>query len=174
MTPAGRGAIEALGVVVGASAAWMLWIRPSPNFTWDEWTTTETGLPNTPGLKDRIEIIAASWAILEPLRTYAGPLRITSGHRTEEVHAAIGATSTSSDHVEGAPGAAADIYDWDGEMTNEDLAAWLWSNRTDLGLLDQVIVEHHTGHLHIGTRITGARGQFRQTSDGNTYSDWSI
>lgn len=174
MTQGQRQALEALGITAAGVAGWMLWVRPSPNFTWDEWTTTSTGLPNSPGIKDRVEIIAASWGVLEKLRTYSGPIRITSGHRTEDVHEAIGATSTSSDHVEGADGAAADIYDWDGEMSHEDLAAWLWSNRADLPLLDQVIVEHHTGHLHIGTRLSGARGQFRQTWDGNSYSDWSI
>ena len=172
MTPAQRGTLEALGITAGSIAVWLLYVRPSPNFTWDEWTTTETGLRNTPALKDRIEIVAASWGVLEKLREYSGPLRITSGHRSHEVNEAVGGSATS-DHAEDADGAAADIYDWDGDLSHEDLASWLYENRDRMGLLDQVIVERHTGHLHIGTRLFGARAQFLQTDDGVNYEGWT-
>ena len=172
MTPAQRGIAEGLAAAAVGLVGWTLWVRPSPNFTWSEWTTTSTGLSNQPGLKDRIEIIAASWGVLEKLRQFSGPLRITSGHRSHEVNEAVGGSSTS-DHAEDADGAAVDLYDWDAELDHEALATWLWENRAALPLLDQVIVERHTGHLHIGTRIHGARGQFKQTSDGATYSDWT-
>lgn len=149
-----------LGLAGAAAIAYMA--RPSKHFSWAELTTTNTGLPNNPNLMQayRLKILALS--ILEPIRAQFGPTRVNSAFRSTEVNTAVGGSKTSA-HMYGE---AADL-EWD-DYSADDVAAWLYE-QTDLPL-DQVIVERHTGHLHIGM---GGRREFLETSDGKSYSAWA-
>ena len=159
-------ALAAVAAGAGLGLWWLL-RRPAPNFTWEELTTTSTGLDNTPTLEDRIRLIYLARRVLQPLRTAAGPLRTTSAYRSQSVNDAVGGAALSF-HRRG--------LGWDGYSaegwTNEDLATYLYS-REDLPLAE-VIVEEHTGHLHIAADLDGAPGSRKFLSyDGNTYSSWT-
>ncbi len=106
--------------------------------------------------------------VLEPLRALCGnvPITVTSGYRSVTVNSAIGG-STTSDHMQGL---AADLYV--SGLSNEDVAALLAGPGGASIPWDQVIVERHTGHLHIGAGPRQRR-ELLQTSDGATYTDWS-
>lgn len=171
LSPVQRGLAEGAAVALAGVGAWIWFVQPSPNFTWDELTTTTYDLDNTPGFGDKLRLIKLSWTMLEPLRMQFGPIRVTSAFRSPEVNAAIPGSSTSS-HMEGN---GADIYVWDNSASNEDMARWIYDNRSRFPFMDQTIVERHTGHLHIAQAPNLAsaspRGQFLQY-DGATYTDW--
>jgi hypothetical protein len=174
VTDAQREAAAAIGLSLGSIGAYGWWIRPSPNFSWIELTASDTataqGIDNTPGVTEKIGLIGLTWQVLEPLRSQFGPIRVTSGYRTAELQNAINPASSKSSHIDGK---AADIYS---DATHEEMAAYLYQNRDQYPTLDQVIVEYHTGHLHIGigpnTASSTARGQFLYTLDGVSYFDW--
>ena len=173
LTPAQRGLAEGFGAALAGLGAWVWWLQPSPHFTWAELTTTETGLPNKPNAREKFKLIRLAWTVLEPLRSQFGPIRVTSAFRSEAVNEAVGGSATSSHR----DATAVDLYDWDAKASNEDIAGWLWENRARFPSLDQVIVEHHTGHLHVGTAPNSVtdtpRQSWKQTWDGNSYSSWS-
>ncbi len=159
-------ALAAVAAGAGLGLWWLL-RRPAPNFTWEELTTTSTGLDNTPTLEDRIRGIYLARRVLEPLRKAAGPLLVSSGFRGPQVNAAVGGAEKSYHRRM----VAVDLYSQEG-WTNEDLATYLYS-REDLPLAE-VIVEEHTGHLHIAADLDGAPGSRKFLSyDGNTYSSWT-
>lgn len=173
-----RGRLEDL--TDAASAAWgtdML----SEHFSLAELTTTgqrdgadEDGdgntterAPNVPTAAHRANLAFLAGSVLEPLRALWGgrPVRVTSGYRSAAVNAGAGGSSTS-DHPKGL---AADVY-VDG-LTNAEAAELAYTGGEGIPF-DQIIVEHHTGHLHIGAG-TAQRRQFLQTYDGVTYSAWA-
>ena len=159
----------ALALFAGGAGIGLWWLlrKPSPHFTWEELTTTSTGLDNTPSLEDRIRGIYLARRVLEPRREAAGPLLISSGFRGPEVNAAVGGAEKSFHRRF----LAVDLYSQEG-WTNEDLATYLYS-REDLPLAE-VIVEEHTGHLHIAADIDGAPGGRKFLSyDGSNYRTWS-
>ena len=141
--------------------------RPSEHFSWEELTTTSTGLPNNPSQGQRLQLLRLADQVLEPLREEFGPIQVTSAYRSPAVNAKIGGSPTSA-HMEGR---AADLYASQG-ATHEQMATWLLSRR-DLPLR-QVIVERHTGHLHVEMQREGPpyRRQFLQTLDGRSYFPW--
>ena len=141
--------------------------RPSTLFSLEELTTTNTGLSNVPGTTARANLERLANQVLEPLRERFGPILITSGYRSPAVNAAVGGVS-NSDHLNGT---AADLYAQDGTPATT-LAAWLFDSSLPI---EQVIVEWHTGHLHLAMDTGGApyRRSFKQTFDGRTYEAWS-
>ena len=148
--------------------------RPSENFTWDELTTTNTGLPNDPPLPARFQLLLLAREILQPLRGEFGPIRITSAYRSPavngQVNGAGGVCERSSRNTKCSRhtnGSAADLYS---QATHEEMATWLYNQ--DLPLAE-VIVERHTGHLHLARRTSGDKpAAFLQTSDGKSYTSW--
>ena len=106
--------------------------------------------------------------VLEPLRALCGnvPITVTSGYRSLAVNTAIGGSATS-DHMQGL---AADLYV--SGLSNEDVAVLLAGPGGASIPFDQVIVERHTGHLHIGAGPRQRR-ELLETSDGTTYTAWS-
>ena len=174
MTDAQREAAAAIGLTVGAIGGYVWFVRPSPHFAWIELTASDTataqGIDNSPGIPEKIGLLGLTWQVLEPLRSEFGPIRVTSGYRTAELQAAINPASSRSTHIDGK---AADIYS---AATHEEMAAYLYQHRDQYPTLDQVIVEYHTGHLHIGTgpntASSTARGQFLYTLDGVSYFNW--
>lgn len=160
LTKRGRGLAED---VTDAASAAMGEEMLSDHFTLKELTTTSTGLNNTPNEEQLANLRALAVDVLEPLRAMVGdtPIRVSSGFRSSAVNKAVGGSKTS-DHM---TGRAADIYV--SGMTNSEVAAVIYDSELPV---DQVIVEHHTGHLHIGAG--GSRREFLQTYDGATYSEW--
>jgi len=144
--------------------------QASPHFSWAELTTTSTGLANTPGAGQRANLERLAVKVLEPIRGQFGPIRITSAFRSSAVNRAVGGTvSPPSSHLDGR---GADLYATQG-ATADQIARWLY---TQSGLpLRQVIVEHHTGHLHAEMQADGPpyRRQFLETQDGRSYFPWT-
>ena len=140
---------------------------PTAHFTLEERTTTNTGLPNVPSRAQKANLALLADKVLEPLRAQFGPLRITSGFRSPAVNSAVNGSSTSS-HMDGF---AADLYSMAGKSA-ATMAAWLYGQ--PLIPLRQVIVEKHTGHLHIDMQPPGEafRREFLETSDGRNYEPW--
>ena len=163
--------VRTAGLVGMALVVWWLFRskRPSAHFSLEELTTTNTGLPNVPTSSARANLDKLANQVLEPLRERFGPILITSGYRSPAVNAAVGGTvNPPSDHL---TGTAADLYAQDGTPATT-MAAWLYDSSLNL---DQVIVEFHTGHLHIAIDTGAApyRRSFLQTFDGKTYEAWS-
>jgi hypothetical protein len=154
--------------IAGAVALVPLFVRPSPNFSWAELTTTSTGLANEPDVTERARLIRLCWLVLEPLRSVVGPLRVTSAFRSKAVNDAVGGAAMSYHRQ----GLAADLYDADGEYNNGAIAGVI--RALDLPV-DEVIVEHHTGHLHVAVSTFGSapKRKYLQTWDGSSYSGWA-
>jgi len=143
--------------------------QASPHFSWDELTTTSTGLDNSPGAGQRSNLQRLALKVLEPIREQFGPIRITSAFRSSAVNRAVGGVPSSS-HLDGR---GADLYATQG-ATADQIAAWLY---TQSGLpLRQVIVEHHTGHLHVEMQADGPPylRQFLETQNGRSYFPWTL
>jgi len=142
--------------------------QASPHFSWDELTTTGTGLDNTPGAGQRSNLQRLAVKVLEPIRDQFGPLRITSGFRSSAVNRAVGGASSSS-HLDGR---GADLYATQG-ATADQIATWLYTQSSIP--LRQIITEHHTGHLHVEMQADGPPylRQFLETQDGRSYFPWT-
>jgi hypothetical protein len=151
----------------GLAVAYLLTRGPSKDFTWEELTTTGTGLPNNPGPADRARLALLAREVLQPIRDRFGPLVITSAYRSAEVNQAVGGASASH-HLKGN---AADLYATSG-ATNEEIAAWVY--RAGLPIRES-IVERHTGHYHLARDVEGipSKAKYLQTSDGRNYTAWT-
>ena len=138
----------------------------SEHFSIGELTRTGTGLDNTPNAEQKANLVRLANEVLEPIRVHYGvPVTVSSAFRSAIVNAAVGG-ATNSYHTRGE---AADIYV--SGKTHEEVAKWLMTN---LSLpLDEVIVEYHTGHLHLalGDSAPGSR-EYMSTLDGKTYSEY--
>jgi zinc D-Ala-D-Ala carboxypeptidase len=78
----------------------------SKNFTLEELTYTNTGLPNVPTEAQIVRLTDLVTKVLQPLREQWGkPIRVNSGFRSEEVNKAVKGAPTSQ-HCKGE---AADI-----------------------------------------------------------------
>tara|TARA_Y100000310_G_scaffold215365_1_gene216315 strand:- start:742 stop:1245 length:504 start_codon:yes stop_codon:yes gene_type:complete len=160
---------SSLGLLAAGAGLGLWWLlrQPSPDFTWDELLATSTGLDNDPTIEDRIRLIYLARRVLQPLRDEFGPLLTTSAYRSEAVNEAVGGSPTSY-HRAG--------LGWDGYSTqgwdHETMANWLYS-QSDLPLAE-VIVERHTGHLHLAADLDGAPGGRNfMDYDGETYTAWT-
>ena len=88
-------------------------MKMSTNFTLSEMissqTATRLGIDNTPN-DDQIENLKELCEkVLQPVRNEFGPVIINSGYRSPKLNAAIGGSSSTSQHC-CLNGAAADIY----------------------------------------------------------------
>ena len=114
-------------------------MRISKNFTLHELTYSSTALrkniDNTPSKEHIFKLRLLVTSILQPLRNAVGPLRITSGYRSQELCVAIG-SHINSQH---AKGEAVDMqYVKRGKMDNMQIFNAIIS----LGLdFDQMILE---------------------------------
>ena len=161
----------AVGCVAGGVLYYMR--RPSEHFTWEELTASTTadqlGLDNTPDLAARLNLIKLAREILEPIRAEFGAIRVNSAYRSPEVNEAIGGSSTSK-HMLGLA-AAITAYDYP-NVTNDDIATWLWDNGYDLPL-EQVITYEDTTHLHVALDLDSPpREEFLVHTYEGTYLPW--
>jgi len=177
MPSADESARAALVVAGAAALALFFFRRPSRNFTWDELTTTNTGLPNQPNIEQRFRLILLARQVLQPLRDEFGPIRVTSAFRSGPVNAAVGGTGGNCVRSEGGKpcslhtaGSAVDLYSMEG-ATAEHMATWLYLH-PEIPIAEAII--EPTGHLHLGRDSGGAPGarRFLQTQDMRTYTAW--
>ena len=142
-------------------------MRISKNFTLAELTKSNTatrlGISNTPDKEGIHKLRLLATELLQPLRNAVGPLRVTSGFRSESLNAAIGG-SNKSQHTKCE---AVDLqFVKRGTMDNMRI----FNAIIRLGLeFDQCILEFggSTAHtdsdnpdwIHISWKITGNRKQ---------------
>lgn len=145
--------------------------RLSPHFRLSELTLTRTGLPNQPdpGAIDALRVLCTE--VLEPWREAVGPLRVSSGFRSEAVNTAVGGVR-GSQH---ARGEAADIV----PLRVPRVQAWsaLLQLIADGLPVDQAIVYETTRHIHVShTTRHAPRGQLlvhvRRGLRGRRYVAW--
>ena len=142
-------------------------MRISKNFTLAELTKSNTatrlGISNTPDKEGIHKLRLLATELLQPLRNAVGPLRVTSGFRSESLNAAIGG-SNKSQHTKCE---AVDLqFVKRGRMDNMRIFNALISQGLEF---DQCILEFggSTAHtdsdnpdwIHISWKITGNRKQ---------------
>lgn len=91
----------------------------SENFTLEELTSTDTGLPNNPGHGEAEKLMYLANYVLQPVRDRWGPVRVTSGFRSALVNERVGG-SPASQHL---AGEAADMVPVEAEM--RDVFHWI-------------------------------------------------
>lgn len=145
--------------------------RPGEYFTWHELTRStaaaERRIENIPTATARNNLRRLCEDALDPIRrAVGGPVRITSGYRSDALNKAIGG-SKSSAHVHGL---AADIKA-DG-LTAEELARIVHATVEDL---DQVIwyAPERGGHVHVGLAGGRARHQTLHAPAAGGYVPWT-
>ena len=144
-------------------------MRISKNFTLAELTKSNTatrlGISNTPDKEGIHKLRLLATELLQPLRNAVGPLRVTSGYRSESLNAAIGG-SNKSQHTKCE---AVDLqFVKRGRMDNMRI----FNAIVTLGLdFDQLILEfgnpaptadkdsNNPDWIHISWKITGNRRQ---------------
>ena len=142
-------------------------MRISKNFTLAELTKSNTatrlGISNTPDKEGIHKLRLLATELLQPLRNAVGPLRVTSGFRSESLNAAIGG-SNKSQHTKCE---AVDLqFVKRGRMDNMRIFNAIISQGLEF---DQCILEFggSTAHtdsdnpdwIHISWKITGNRKQ---------------
>ena len=135
-------------------------------------TADSLGLSNQPANEDHennLNLVAAFLSQL-PFK-----VRINSAYRSPTVNTAVGGAKNSQ-HMQGL---AMDITPL--ELSNKELATWLWANRADYPELDQVIWYTDTTHVHIGICPPGAVGCvevrprmafYTARKEGSEYTRW--
>jgi len=91
----------------------------SENFTLEELTHTDTGLPNSSGEVEKEKLLYLAVFVLQPLRDKWGGLNVASGYRSLPVNRAVGG-GASSQHLKGE---AADIIALDADL--DEVFAWV-------------------------------------------------
>lgn len=81
-------------------------MKLSNDFTLEELTKTDTGLPNVPDEERKAFLLLLAIFILQPIRDRFGKYKVNSGYRGPRVNKEVGGSSTSQ-HLEGQ---AADGY----------------------------------------------------------------
>lgn len=136
----------------------------STNFTLREFTFSQTalmrGLDNTPTLTEIARLRRLCQQILQPARDALGPLKITSGFRSEIVNLAVGGVRNSAHRL----GHAADVVPTSGDT--KALAKWVVDNRQ----FDQVILEFGTlsrpSWIHISADSRNRKQVLRADNSG--------
>ena len=121
------------------------------NFSLAELTKTRTGQENVPNVQQKINLIALTKNVLQPLRNlYGKPIAINSGFRCPTVNRAVGGSPTSQ-HLKGE---AADITAGSKEENKK-----LFELIRDNFQFDQLIDEKDYSWIHVSYKITGNRKQ---------------
>lgn len=98
-------------------------------------TADRLGIDNTPNSEDIGNLRKLCEKILQPARDALGPIRISSGFRSEELNIAVGGVSNSDHRL----GFAADVIPIN--VSTKKLAEWVVENCPEF---DQVILEFGT------------------------------
>jgi zinc D-Ala-D-Ala carboxypeptidase len=125
-------------------------------------TASRLGISNEPNDKEIGRLRTLCEDILQPARAALGPLKISSGFRSEALNAAVGGVPNSDHRL----GVAADVIPV--SVGSIALARWIQNNVQ----FDQVILEFGTlsnpDWIHI-SNASRARGQVLRTLDGINY-----
>tara|TARA_R110001592_G_scaffold29014_4_gene105705 strand:- start:311 stop:778 length:468 start_codon:yes stop_codon:yes gene_type:complete len=125
-------------------------MRLSKNFVLSEIirsnTATRLGISNEPTKKHLENMQRIVSNLVQPMRDYLGPIRITSGYRSPALNRAIGGSSKSQ-HCKGE---ALDLQFWkDGKMCNKEVYDWI----VESGLnFDQMINEFDFSWIHLSLK----------------------
>lgn len=142
-------------------------MKLTENFSLNELTRTDTGLPNEPGMIERANLKALCIFLLQPIRDRAGALQVSSGFRSEAVNKVVGGKSTSQ-HVDGA---AADIVPVEADI--DEVMEWIVR---ESGLkFGQCIIENVKGKrwIHISLPRSSRPNQQAMTYDGKEYKAYA-
>lgn len=122
----------------------------SVHFSWDEATTTSTGLDNDIPEVLKPNAVRLAETVLEPLRVFLGPLHINSWYRSPAVNKAVGGVENSYHRL----GLAADVVP-NGDAFKAFQAALIHLH--DLPI-DRIIYEkHNSPWIHIQTAKDGEK-----------------
>jgi zinc D-Ala-D-Ala carboxypeptidase len=132
-------------------------MRLSKNFVLSEMTRSNTakrlGISNEPTKKHLENMQRLVSDLIQPMRDKLGPIRITSGYRSQALNRAIGG-STKSDHCRAM---AADLQFWkDGKMCNKEIYDWVIESGLEF---DQMINEFDFSWIHLSLREKENRKQ---------------
>ena len=146
-------------------------VKGTKNFKYGEFTKSSTalrkGIDNTPSDNhwESIEELASN--VLQPLRDEFGPLRITSGYRSEELCIAIG-SSKNSNH---ARGQAADIEPYDSRIKLISILEYIVENLE----FRTVIAEYFPdGWIHVDFRTGGNIKRIKLKDANHHYKEVSL
>lgn len=136
----------------------------SRNFTLTEMIQSDTadrlGLSNQPNAQERANLQKLACNLLQPARDALGPLRITSGFRSEAVNRAVGGVPNSDHRL----GYAADVIP--ANVGTRDFAVWVSRNVP----FDQIILEFGTAQnpswIHVSVNPRNRRQVLRQDLSG--------
>lgn len=129
------------------------------NFTLEELTVTNTGLPNVPNSLQVEKLLYLATYILQPIRDKFGPVVINSAFRSDAVNKAVGGVKTSQH----SKGEAADI-----DLPGVNLGmvfAWCRTNLKFGQLIDEHSGSKHWIHISI-PRWQGINQQVMLYKDG--------
>tara|TARA_R100001443_G_scaffold9125_2_gene18729 strand:+ start:1467 stop:1934 length:468 start_codon:yes stop_codon:yes gene_type:complete len=132
-------------------------MRLSKNFVLSEMTRSDTakrlGISNEPTKKHLENMQRLVSNLIQPMRDKLGPIRITSGYRSQALNRAIGG-STKSDHCRAM---AADLQFWkDGKMCNKEIYDWVIESNLEF---DQMINEFDFSWIHLSLKEKENRKQ---------------
>jgi hypothetical protein len=130
----------------------------SKHVSYAEATQTSSSAANIPSGEqiERIKLLCEE--VFEPLRLHVGkPIKINSIFRSAAVNKAIGGSSTSQHCANN--GAAIDIDDTHGAMSNNDMGMWVKENLNFDQLIFEKPVNKKCSWIHISYKKTGNRKQ---------------
>lgn len=129
------------------------------NFTLEELTVTNTGLPNVPDTVQTEKLLYLATYILQPIRNKFGVVVVNSAFRSDSVNSSIGGVKTSQHR----DGEAADI---DVPGTNLGMVfSWCRANLRFGQLIDEYKNGSHWLHISL-PRIGGTNQQVLIFKDG--------
>lgn len=134
-------------------------MKLTENFTLEELTTTNTGLPNVPTNQEQEKLLYLATYILQPIRSKFGRVVVNSGFRSDSVNLAIGGAKASQHRY----GEAADI---DVPGVNLGMVyAWCRENLKFGQLIEEFKGDAHWIHISL-PRIGGTNQQTLKFKDG--------
>lgn len=151
--------------------------RPGPHFTWHELAMRSDAVARekytgaNPPLSLRHALTALVVSVLEPLRAHTGPIKITSGWRSQKHNKRIGGSATSQHMF----GEAVDILvhdDGGSLMPAVDVLRLIQSLQLPI---DQAIGYHISrgGHVHVSHSVSRAnRRQYLWVGEDGAYTTW--
>lgn len=123
-----------------------------------EATQTSVDKPNIPSGEQMERIKLLCEKVFEPLREHVGkPIKINSIFRSAAVNKAIGGSTTSQHCANN--GAAIDIDDTHGAMSNNEMGLWIMNNLDFDQLIFEKPVNGKSSWIHISYKKTGNRKQ---------------
>jgi len=135
----------------------------SKNFTLEELTRTDTGLPNNPEYTDHQRLLYLATYILQPIRDAWGLYRTNSAYRSAVVNKAVGGASDSQ-HLFGE---AHDGYPIDAEIEK----VFEWIVRVSKIVYGQVLLENKQW-IHISLPRLGQENMEAMIYENSIYKPY--